>query len=151
MYGAADSDARSGITRDYVRNSHILINLARAIGQLILLYKNVTQLAGYTARVAELREVLVQYSKEEGKGLGEGVYVENSDFISFEDVSIISPDEIPLLERTVFFFVVSLTCRKTFSLGWHFAGWGGSDLNFVVKPGMNTLIVGPNGCGKRYI
>jgi len=123
MYGADDTDKRSAITRDYVRNSHILINLARAIGQLILLYKNVTQLAGYTARVAELREVLVQYNKEEGKGLGEGTYIDNADHIAFDDVSIISPDEIPLLEH----------------------------LNFEVKPGMNTLIVGPNGCGKSSL
>jgi len=123
MYGAIDSDQRSAITRDYVRNSHILINLARAIGQLILLYKNVTQLAGYTARVAELREVLEQYCKEEGKGIGEGKYVEASDHIAFEGVSIVSPDEIVLLDN----------------------------LNFEVKPGTNTLIVGPNGCGKSSL
>jgi ATP-binding cassette subfamily D (ALD) protein 3 len=35
----------SQITGDYVRNSHILINLAKAIGQLIVLYKNVTQVS----------------------------------------------------------------------------------------------------------
>jgi ATP-binding cassette subfamily D (ALD) protein 3 len=33
----------SQITGDYVRNSHILINLAKAIGQLIVLYKSITQ------------------------------------------------------------------------------------------------------------
>lgn len=121
MYDARNSDAaKSAITRDYVRNSHILINLARAIGQLILLYKNFTQLAGYTARVAELREVLLKCAEDDKEDVHRGTYEENADHIEFKDVSIVSPDRTTLVEH----------------------------LNFKVEKGTNLLIVGPNGCGK---
>ena len=48
----------SVITRDYVRNSSLLINLAKAIGRLVISYKEIQQLAGYTTLVYEMKEVL---------------------------------------------------------------------------------------------
>jgi len=150
-YGAnagVTDESRSSITRDYVRNSHILINLARAIGQVILLYKNFTQLAGYTARVAELREVLIRCVKAQASEnafasatsnddinaitqvkLDEGAMststskYEIADHIEFKGVQIVSPDKVVLL----------------------------TDLTFQVVPGMNLLIVGPNGSGKSSL
>jgi ATP-binding cassette subfamily D (ALD) protein 3 len=46
------------ITRDYIRNSSLLINLAKAIGRLVISYKEIQQLAGYTTLVYEMKEVL---------------------------------------------------------------------------------------------
>lgn len=147
-YGAnagQSDESKSSITRDYVRNSHILINLARAIGQVILLYKNFTQLAGYTARVAELREVLLrcvkaqtnenamgsqgsqkdltQLTLSEGASSSSTSKYEIADHIEFKGVKIVSPDQVTLL----------------------------TDLTFSVVPGMNLLIVGPNGSGKSSL
>jgi len=48
----------SAITRDYVRNSSLLINLAKSIGRLVVSYKEIQNLAGYTTLVYQLREVL---------------------------------------------------------------------------------------------
>lgn len=48
----------SMLTQDYVLNSQLLVNLARAIGSLVLIYKRITALAGYTSRVSELLEML---------------------------------------------------------------------------------------------
>ena len=48
----------SAITRDYVRNSSLLISLAKAIGRLVISYKEIQQLAGYTSLVYELEETL---------------------------------------------------------------------------------------------
>ena len=48
----------SAITRDYIRNSSLLINLAKAIGRLVISYKEVQQLAGFTTLVYEMKEVL---------------------------------------------------------------------------------------------
>ena len=46
------------IMNDYVRNTGLLINLAKAIGKLIISYKDVQNLAGYTTLIHELDEVL---------------------------------------------------------------------------------------------
>lgn len=48
----------SAITRDYIRNSSLLINLAKAIGRLVISYKEIQQLAGFTSLVYEMNEVL---------------------------------------------------------------------------------------------
>ena len=48
----------SRITRDYVRNSSLLINLAKAIGRVVVSYKEVQNLAGYTTLIYEMKEVL---------------------------------------------------------------------------------------------
>lgn len=48
----------SAITRDYIRNSSLLISLAKAIGRIVISYKEVQELAGYTTLVYELKEVL---------------------------------------------------------------------------------------------
>jgi len=46
------------ITKDYVRNSSLLINLAKAIGRIVVSYKDVQNLAGYTSLIHEMDEVL---------------------------------------------------------------------------------------------
>ena len=48
----------SQITKDYVRNTSLLINLAKAIGRIVVSYKDVQSLAGYTTLVYEMKEVL---------------------------------------------------------------------------------------------
>lgn len=48
----------SAITRDYIRNSSLLINLAKAIGRLVISYKEIQQLAGYTTLVNEMNDTL---------------------------------------------------------------------------------------------
>lgn len=48
----------SQITKDYVRNTSLLINLAKAIGRIVVSYKDVQNLAGYTTLIYEMKEVL---------------------------------------------------------------------------------------------
>lgn len=57
-YLASVGDDPSKITKDYVRNSSLLINLAKAIGRIVVSYKDVQNLAGYTTLIYEIKEVL---------------------------------------------------------------------------------------------
>ena len=116
-YLASIGSDESKITKDYVRNTSLLINLAKAIGRIVVSYKDVQNLAGYTTLVYEMKEVLDDLDKGKYKRmmvknmLGEGAenaqpskqqYMDNSlankgqvhlsDNIVFEDVPILSPN-----------------------------------------------------------
>lgn len=111
----------SQITKDYVRNTSLLINLAKAIGRIVVSYKDVQNLAGYTTLIYELKEVLddldqgrykrQQVTQDEPKSEGAVAqprgptvlkYVDNSlankgevitsNEIIFENVPILSPN-----------------------------------------------------------
>ena len=57
------SDA-SVITKDYIRNSGLLINLAKAIGRIVVSYKDLQNLSGYTYLVNQLDVVIEDITKE---------------------------------------------------------------------------------------
>lgn len=109
------------LTGLYLHTSRLLTDLAKAIGALILTYKTVASLAGYTHRVCELEANLTTIERlaRHGGNASAGE-VKVGDKIEFKDVPIISPDKAVLVKA----------------------------LCFYVQPGMNLLVVGPNGCGK---
>lgn len=143
------SEIAASVTGDYVRNTQILINLARAIGRLVMLHKEINLLAGYTGRVWDLLALLETLQDKgaaaprkptiprliEGGGRGGGGEEEDegstalrgeyeeSDHTKLEDVSIVTPDGLVLVEG----------------------------LTFDLPYGKNLLIYGPNGSGKSSL
>jgi len=114
------------ITKDYVRNSSLLINLAKAIGRIVISYKDVQNLAGYTTLIYEMQEVLNdledgkytramvkntemegdQASKQSNQALSvdtnnKGEIVE-ADYIKFDKVPILSPNGDVLVPEITF-------------------------------------------------
>ncbi|KAK9727340.1 ATP-binding cassette long-chain fatty acid transporter pxa2, variant 2 [Basidiobolus ranarum] len=128
--GGKDFGSRA---KGFITNRRLLLSSSDAFGRVMYSYKEITELAGYTARVTELLEVfedvkngrfqktLVSSASDENSNVlaSRGEVVE-SDIIEFKDVPIVSPNGDILVR----------------------------DLSFNVKPGMHLLIVGPNGCGK---
>ena len=114
----------------------MLLSSSDAVGRVMFSYKEITELAGYTSRVATLLNVMddIQAGKFEKKLVSStsaehasilstrGTTIESPD-IEFIDVPIVSPNGDVLVEK----------------------------LNFSVKPGHHLLIVGPNGCGKSSL
>lgn len=131
----------SAITRDYIRNSSLLINLAKAIGRLVISYKEVQQLAGFTTLVYEMKEVLedletgkyvrTQIIGKDNKdikldSINEmriGKLIEVKDYIRFTNVPIASPNGDVFIK----------------------------EVSFEVRKGVNTVVTGPNGCGKSSL
>lgn len=114
----------------------MLIKLAEAIGRLVLAGRELTRLAGFTARVTEIRTVLddlnsgkyqrtmVAETRNESVGApGAGKIVARDNIIKFEHVPLVTPNGDVLVR----------------------------DLCFEVKSGMNVLVCGPNGCGKSSL
>ncbi|EGC30265.1 ABC transporter D family protein [Dictyostelium purpureum] len=130
--GSSNKDSTE-LTKDYIRNTQLMVALSQAIGQLVLLGNKVTLMAGYTSRVSELLEMIKQI-KERGTSQftivhedeipvsGGGTFVEG-EFIKFENVSIVSPEGKLLVEN----------------------------LDFQVMPHQNVMITGPNGSGKSSL
>ncbi|KAI8339122.1 ABC transporter transmembrane region 2-domain-containing protein [Chlamydoabsidia padenii] len=130
------------LMEDYSRNSSYLINLSQAVGRLILTGRDLTRFAGYTSRVAELFDVLsdvrdgkykrTMVSDKEGtttesqvvdSSKMKGKLIVQDGVIIFDKVPIVTPNNDVLLK----------------------------ELSFKVTQGMNTLVSGPNGCGKSSL
>ncbi|ORZ35069.1 ABC transporter transmembrane region 2-domain-containing protein [Catenaria anguillulae PL171] len=135
------------IMSDYSRNSSYLVNLSQAVGRVILAGRDLTRFAGYTSRVADLFEVLEDINQgkyeatmvsgnetEEGAGQAavskkvtssdlQGEVITSKDVIEFVKVPVVTPNGDCLVK----------------------------ELSFRVEAGQNTLITGPNGCGKSSL
>lgn len=112
------------ITKDYIRNFSLLINLAKAIGRLVISYKEVQQLAGYTTLISEMQEVLenlrdgkyvstivegVDEFKNNAKSgektvisFNKDLVVENAEFIEFDKMPIFTPNGDKLVNEMSF-------------------------------------------------
>jgi ATP-binding cassette subfamily D (ALD) long-chain fatty acid import protein len=115
----------------------MLLSSSDAFGRVMFSYKEISQLAGHTARVSSLLEVMddVEAGHFEKKLVSAASTDENaavlagrgtiseSESIEFTEVPIVSPNGDVLIQK----------------------------LSFTVHPGDHLLIVGPNGCGKSSL
>ncbi|KAJ9605597.1 ATP-binding cassette long-chain fatty acid transporter pxa2 [Cladophialophora chaetospira] len=128
---------RGDHTESFVTNRRMLLSSSDAFGRIMFSYKEITELAGYTSRVASLLDVMDEVSSghfeknlvssastDENAAVlkGRGT-IEESESIEFTDVPIVSPNGDVLVKK----------------------------LSFKIKPGEHLLIVGPNGCGKSSL
>ncbi|KAH9044663.1 adrenoleukodystrophy protein [Lactarius pseudohatsudake] len=124
-------------TEGFVTNRRLLLSSSDAFGRVMYSYKDLSELAGYTARVSMLLDTIEDTKKgkfekalvssasteENSKILkGRGKVIESEE-IRFENVPIVTPNGDVLVKN----------------------------LSFFVKPGRHLLIVGPNGCGKSSL
>ncbi|KAJ7923076.1 ABC transporter transmembrane region 2-domain-containing protein [Mycena leptocephala] len=121
----------------FITNRRLLLSSSDAFGRVMYSYKDLSELAGYTARVSLLLDTMKDVRKgkfekalvssattgENAEILkGRGEVIESED-IQFENVPIVTPNGDVLVRS----------------------------LSFHVKPGQHLLIVGPNGCGKSSL
>lgn len=130
-YLAETKGDTSRITGDYIRNTSLLINLSKAIGKLILSYKELQDLAGYTSLVDELDTVLdeLKQGKYQRTLLNpdlvreRGTYLADDSVLKFEKVPILSPNGDILIK----------------------------EVEFEIHKGDHLMVDGPNGCGKSSV
>lgn len=137
-------------TAQYIRAMRLLSNTSRGIGDLVMVYKRVTSLAGYTSRVSELIEQVAALSGESSERVHTQLFLRNvsssgslapptapdgslmpppqprrveGDVVAFNRLYLSSPDGTPLVR----------------------------ELSFTVNPGSSVLVMGPNGSGKSSL
>lgn len=142
--------------RHYYESGRMMVKLAEAIGRLVLSGREMTRLAGFTARVTDLIKVL--------KDLNQGHYVRTMVGNAGSVLSVVanSTDDglansrkqlsmplIPGSGRIIFqdniirFDKVPLVTPNGDILV--------DELTFEVRSGINVLVCGPNGCGKSSL
>ncbi|WVR05650.1 hypothetical protein IAU60_002672 [Kwoniella sp. DSM 27419] len=124
-------------TEGFVTNRRLLLSSSDAFGRVMYSYKELAELAGYTARVSDLfdtmddvkagryQKKLVSSAKVEDNAKmlqGRGQIIESEE-IRFDQVPLISPNGDVLVKS----------------------------MSFNVEPGKHLLVVGPNGCGKSSL
>lgn len=123
----------------FVTNRRLLLSSSDAFGRLMYSYKEVSELAGYTQRVADLLTVMddIKHGHYEKQLVSSADTAENAAIlkgrgkiedseegnVEFFDVPIVSPNGDVLMKK----------------------------ITFAVKPGEHLLIVGPNGSGKSSL
>ncbi|CAN8027793.1 unnamed protein product [Ixodes persulcatus] len=132
---------------EYYKSGRMLVKLAEAVGRVVLAGRELTRLAGFTARVSQLRWVLSDLSRGhyvrsmlavDTQGAketattprrrmelvpGAGRLVTQDNIIRFQGVPLVTPNGDVLVD----------------------------DLTIEVKSGVNVLVCGPNGCGKSSL
>ncbi len=125
-------------TESFVTNRRMLLSSSDAVGRVMFSYKEITELAGYTSRVATLLTVIddIQAGRFEKKLISSATSSsENSSMLQERGSTIPSPDiefaSVPIVSPNGDILVRALS--------------------FTVRPGAHLLIVGPNGCGKSSL
>ena len=125
------------ITKDYIRNTSLLINLAKAVGRAVVSYKEAQLLAGYTTLVYEMVDVF--------DDLDEGKYRRNvvaNNSLGITDLSQAERGEVTYGNSIKLENVPIYAPNGDKQV---------NDMNIEIKNGMHTMIVGPNGCGKSSL
>lgn len=158
------------LTADYIRSMRLLQNTSRGIGDLILIYKRMTGLAGHTSRVSELLEQVKQMSSEDTehkelfkRNLSHSSLAalaaqhpeeeqEFTDEFNYDDLTGASPLERPpnsplppkrVISDIISFKRVALDAPDGMPLV--------RELSFEVRRGCSVMLMGPNGCGKSSL
>ncbi|KFM62420.1 ATP-binding cassette sub-family D member 3, partial [Stegodyphus mimosarum] len=140
-----DGLSHSERLESYYKSGRMFVKLAEAIGRLVLAGRELTRLAGFTARISQLIKVL--------KDLNSGSYVRTMVGESSKSVQLLNPPtkaklvpgagNIVFKDNIIKFDKVPLVTPNGDVLI--------EELSFEVKSGMNVLVHGPNGCGKSSL
>ncbi|XP_063795924.1 ATP-binding cassette sub-family D member 3 isoform X1 [Pseudophryne corroboree] len=130
------------LLEDYYQSGRMLLRMSQALGRIVLAGREMTRLAGFTARITELMQVL--------KDLNQGKYERT--MVSQQDKDTEALPRIPLIpgsgriintDNIIKFDHVPLATPNGDILI--------RDLDFEVRSGTNVLVCGPNGCGKSSL
>uniref|UniRef100_A0A7N6ALR2 ATP-binding cassette, sub-family D (ALD), member 1 n=1 Tax=Anabas testudineus TaxID=64144 RepID=A0A7N6ALR2_ANATE len=122
-------------TQAFTTARNLLNAGADAVERIMSSYKEVTELAGYTARVSEMLDVF--------EDVNQGIYRPRSEGLLFSFSSCPCAGEVISVEN-------GIRCEKL-PIITPTGDVVVSSLNIQVDEGMNVLITGPNGCGKSSL
>lgn len=136
---ASDRAALGDRTQGFVTNRRLLLSSSDAFGRVMFSYKEIAQLAGYTARVTSLLDVMddIEHGRYDKR------LVSSSDSKTHENAIVLSGEGSVSIGKDIVFRDVPIVSPNGDVLL--------RGLNFEVHQGEHLLIVGPNGSGKSSL
>ncbi|TVY41968.1 ATP-binding cassette sub-family D member [Lachnellula subtilissima] len=124
-------------TESFVTNRRMLLSSSDAFGRVMFSYKEITELAGYTSRVATLLDVMddIKAGHFEKTLVADDESPEQLDLMK-ERGTVIESEDIEFINVPIITPGGSILVRA---------------LSFSMKRGDHVLVVGPNGCGKSSL
>ncbi|CAJ1011767.1 putative ABC transporter transmembrane region 2/ABC transporter [Leishmania naiffi] len=114
--------SKGELTQLYLQSVQLYVPFSEAIGQILLMHKQLGALCGSVHRIGELRERLERINALNVRSEMDNV-VYSDDLVQWAHVDIVSPAGVSVLR----------------------------DFNLTVTPGRHTLIMGSNGSGKTAL
>jgi ATP-binding cassette subfamily D (ALD) long-chain fatty acid import protein len=124
-------------TESFVTNRRMLLSSSDAFGRVMFSYKEITELAGYTSRVATLLEVMddIKRGHFEKTLVSEAAVEENAELLKGRG-TIIESEDIEFIDVPIITPAGSILVRS---------------LSFTMSRSIHVLVIGPNGCGKSSL
>uniref|UniRef100_A0A669F935 ATP-binding cassette, sub-family D (ALD), member 1 n=1 Tax=Oreochromis niloticus TaxID=8128 RepID=A0A669F935_ORENI len=138
-HGKRTPELVSERTQAFTTARNLLNAAADAVERIMSSYKEVTELAGYTARVSEMLDVF--------EDVNQGIYRRSADREKEEEQN---PAHIQTPNRKLRHVEKGIRCENL-PIITPTGDVVVSCLNIQVDDGMNVLITGPNGCGKSSL
>ncbi|XP_063284418.1 ATP-binding cassette sub-family D member 3 isoform X2 [Pelobates fuscus] len=130
------------LLEDYYQSGRMLLRMSQALGRIVLAGREMTRLAGFTARITELMQVLKDLNS--GKYERTMISQQNGDLDAIQTIPLIpGSGKIINADNIIKFDHVPLATPNGDVLI--------RDLDFEVRSGANVLVCGPNGCGKSSL
>lgn len=135
--GASDSMGSKDHTQSFITNRRLLLSCSDAFGRIMFSYKEIAQLAGYTARLSTLLDVMSDVkNKKYEKSLVSSADIHDNEMMLERKGEVVLGDDIVFKNIPIVSPNGDILVRS---------------LSFTVKQGDHLLIVGPNGCGKSSL
>mmetsp|Transcript_5153 Transcript_5153/g.11220 ORF Transcript_5153/g.11220 Transcript_5153/m.11220 type:complete len:766 (-) Transcript_5153:214-2511(-) len=138
------------LTQDYIQSMRLLQNTSRGVGDLILVYKRISNLASHTSRVSELLEQIKALSVEDAEHrelFRRNVSVTHMLGIAPSKNGTGTVDPPPPPKRSVGPIITLHRVALDAPDGTPLV----RELTFEVAPGRSVMLMGPNGCGKSSL
>ncbi|XP_057658979.1 ATP-binding cassette sub-family D member 1 [Diorhabda carinulata] len=138
-------DSVSERTHYFTTSKNLLITGSDAVERLMSSYKHIVELAGHTARVANMFEVL----EEASKGIYHKTLVAKKE--KFVDFEIEFNGDQPVAKGKIIQSTNNELVLKNVPIVTPNCDIVCPSLSFSLAPGQHLLITGPNGCGKSSL
>lgn len=138
-------DSISERTQYFTTAKNLLLTGSNAVERLMSSYKDIVELAGHTARVANMFTVL----EEASQGIYQKTLVEKKD--SGDGFQIEFLNGQPVAKGKLFYTPTIEIILKDVPIVTPNCDVVCSSLSLHLKPGQHLLITGPNGCGKSSL